>query len=121
MVGDDEKLSGRTKGSIWIGQELWIHVPVGADEWKIGNFPVQLPCDASLRGFGTGSMPHVWDRLQYLNLPVTIVVGSHDERYREIARKLHERMSWAKVVVVAGVSHAVPLEAAGALARTLSQ
>lgn len=74
---------------------------------------------ASLRGFGTGAMPHVWDRLQALNLPVTIVVGSEDERYREIARKLHSVMTWAKVVVVAGVSHAVPLEAPGALARAM--
>jgi 2-succinyl-6-hydroxy-2,4-cyclohexadiene-1-carboxylate synthase len=74
---------------------------------------------AALRGFGTGTMPHVWDRLGALNLPVTIVVGSEDERYREVARKVHERMPWAKVVVVAGVGHAVPLEAPGALARAM--
>jgi 2-succinyl-6-hydroxy-2,4-cyclohexadiene-1-carboxylate synthase len=76
---------------------------------------------AALRGFGSGTMPHVWDRLRHLNLPLTIVVGSEDDRYREIARKLHTQMSWAQVVVVAGVSHAVPLEAPGALARALAR
>ncbi len=84
---------------------------------RLGQDPHALA--ASLRGFGTGAMAHVWDRLRALNLPVTIVVGSEDERYREIARKLHAQMPWARVVVVAGVGHAVPLEAPGALARAI--
>ena len=74
---------------------------------------------ASLRGFGAGTMPPVWDRLRTLSLPVTIVVGSEDARYRDVARRLHRAMPWARVVVVAGAGHGLPLEAPGALARAL--
>jgi len=76
---------------------------------------------AALRGFGTGTMEPVWARLPALNLPVTIVVGSEDERFREIARRLHAAMPWARVVVVAGAGHGLPLGAPGALARALER
>jgi 2-succinyl-6-hydroxy-2,4-cyclohexadiene-1-carboxylate synthase len=105
----------------WAQLPLWRtqsdEVRAAARAERVAQDPAGLA--AALRGFGTGSMPHVWDRLKVLNLPVTIVVGSEDERYREIARKLHGQMPWARVVVVAGVSHAVPLEAPGALARAM--
>lgn len=105
----------------WAKLPLWrtqsAEVRAAARAERVGQDPAGLA--ASLRGFGTGSMPDVWERLKVLNLPVTIVVGSEDERYREIARKLHTMMPWARVVVVAGVSHAVPLEAPGALARAM--
>lgn len=84
---------------------------------RLGQQPAGLA--AALRGFGTGAMAPVWDRLKTLNLPVTIVVGSEDEKFRDVARRLHERMPWARVVVVAGVGHSVPLEAPGALVRAL--
>jgi 2-succinyl-6-hydroxy-2,4-cyclohexadiene-1-carboxylate synthase len=64
-------------------------------------------------------MPAVWDRLTHLKIPVTIVVGSEDEKFRATARRMHKRMTWAKVVVVAGAGHALPLEAPGALAREI--
>lgn len=105
----------------WGALPLWrtqsAEVRAAARAERLGQDPHGLA--AALRGFGTGTMPHVWDRLGVLNLPVTIVVGSEDERYREIARKLHGQMPWAKVVVVGGVGHAVPLEAPGALARAI--
>jgi 2-succinyl-6-hydroxy-2,4-cyclohexadiene-1-carboxylate synthase len=105
----------------WAQLPLWRtqspEVRAAARAERVAQDPAGLA--AALRGFGTGSMAHVWDRLKILNLPVTIVVGSEDERYREIARKLHGQMPWARVVVVAGVSHAVPLEAPGALARAM--
>jgi len=86
---------------------------------RLGQDPAGLA--AALRGFGTGTMEPVWDRLPALNLPVTIVVGSEDERFREISRRLHAAMPWARVVVVAGAGHGLPLEAPGALARALAR
>lgn len=86
---------------------------------RLGQDPAGLA--AALRGFGTGAMEPVWDRLAALNLPVTIVVGSEDERFREVARRLHAAMPWARVVVVAGAGHGLPLEAPGALARALER
>lgn len=44
---------------------------------------------ASLRGFGTGHMPHLWDRLPELNMPVLLLSGGRDSKFCII----HEEMS----------------------------
>ena len=125
---DDEALAADLeRDGIEAFAERWEQLPLWrtqseevravAREQRLAQDPAGLA--ACLRGFGTGTMPHAWDRLKTLNMKVTIVVGSEDERYREIARTMHGQMSWAKVMVVAGVGHSVPLEAPGALARAI--
>ena len=41
---------------------------------------------AALRGLGTGVMAPLWDRLGELAMPVTLVVGERDAKFRAIAR-----------------------------------
>jgi 2-succinyl-6-hydroxy-2,4-cyclohexadiene-1-carboxylate synthase len=105
----------------WSALPLWAGQPPevrdAADAERLEQDPAGLA--ASLRGFGTGSMTAVWDRLTTLRIPVTIIVGSEDEKFRATARRMHKRMKWAKVVVVAGAGHALPLEAPRALAREI--
>ncbi len=67
-----------------------------------------------LRGLGTGVMPPLWDRLGELAMPVTLVVGERDAKFRAIA----ERMG-LPAVVVPGAGHAVHLEAPVAVAAHL--
>jgi 2-succinyl-6-hydroxy-2,4-cyclohexadiene-1-carboxylate synthase len=64
---------------------------------------------AQLRGLGTGVMPPLWERLSELTMPVTVLVGERDTKFRAIA----ERMGFP-TVVVPGAGHAVPLEAPAA-------
>ena len=59
-------------------------------------------------------MPPLWDRLGELTMPVTLVVGERDAKFRAIA----ERMG-APVVVVPGAGHAVHLEAPAAVAAAI--
>ena len=69
---------------------------------------------AQLRGLGTGTMPSLWDRLGELAMPVTLMVGEHDAKFRAIA----ERMG-LDTIVVPGAGHAVHLEAPAAVAAHL--
>ncbi len=46
---------------------------------------------ASLRGFGTGSMIPVCDKLKQFNLPVLLLTGSDDKKYQQINRYLAEQ------------------------------
>jgi 2-succinyl-6-hydroxy-2,4-cyclohexadiene-1-carboxylate synthase len=100
---------------MWAGQPAAVRAAANAE--RLAQDPAGLA--ASLRGFGTAAMPAVWDRLTQLRIPVTIVVGSEDDKFRATARRMHKKMSWAKVVVVAGAGHALPLEAPGAVAREI--
>jgi 2-succinyl-6-hydroxy-2,4-cyclohexadiene-1-carboxylate synthase len=66
---------------------------------------------AALRGLGTGALPSLWERLPEIAVPVTLIVGERDHKFRAIAEQMAARMRDARVEVVAGSGHAVHLEA----------
>jgi 2-succinyl-6-hydroxy-2,4-cyclohexadiene-1-carboxylate synthase len=65
----------------------------------------------ALRGLGTAALPPVWERLQELAMPVVLVVGERDQKFRAIAEETAGEIPEAEVVVVPGAGHAVHLEA----------
>lgn len=75
---------------------------------------------AALRGLGTGRMPSLWERLQEINVHVTLIVGERDERFAAIAERMAAALRDASVIRVEGAGHAVHLEAPALVARTLS-
>jgi 2-succinyl-6-hydroxy-2,4-cyclohexadiene-1-carboxylate synthase len=75
---------------------------------------------AALRGLGTGAMEPLWDRLPELAIPVTLVVGERDEKFRAIAERMRERLPRAHVIVVPGTGHAPQLEAPEATAEAVA-
>jgi 2-succinyl-6-hydroxy-2,4-cyclohexadiene-1-carboxylate synthase len=105
----------------WRTQPLFASEPpaVGAlaREDQRRNRPDALA--AVLRGIGTGEMRPLWDRLGELEMPVTVLVGARDERFRALGRRMVELLPHAELLVLAG-GHGLPLEnprdVAGALA-----
>ena len=75
---------------------------------RLRNTPAGLA--AALRGLGTGVMEPVWDRLGELRMPVTLLVGDRDEKFRAVADDMASRIPSARVVVVPGAGHAAQLE-----------
>jgi pimeloyl-ACP methyl ester carboxylesterase len=53
-----------------------------------------------------------------LEMPVQIVVGERDAKFRVLAERMHGLLPHAAIDVVPG-GHAVPLESPAALARAL--
>jgi len=84
---------------------------------RLGNQASGLA--AAVRGVGTGTMIPLWDRLGELHMPVTVVVGERDTRYRELGQRLIAGLAHGVLVTVAGAGHALALEAPGALARAI--
>ena len=74
---------------------------------------------AQLRGLGAGVMPPLWERLGELAMPVALVVGERDAKFRAIAARMAERLPNARVIVVGGAGHAVPLEQPEAVAAAI--
>ncbi|MFN8039303.1 MAG: alpha/beta fold hydrolase [Acidimicrobiales bacterium] len=68
----------------------------------------------SLRRCGTGAQPPQWDRLGELGargLPVLLVVGEHDAKFRAIAEAMADGIGpTAAVAVVPGAGHTAHLE-----------
>jgi 2-succinyl-6-hydroxy-2,4-cyclohexadiene-1-carboxylate synthase len=65
---------------------------------------------ACLRALGTGSQPWLGGRLRQLAIPVTIVVGSRDEKFRTIGAWMRSRLPRARLETVPAAGHAPHIE-----------
>ena len=100
---------------LFAGQEERVAAAAHAD--RLRNTPQGLA--AALRGLGAGVMTPLWDRLPDLAIPVTLVVGERDERFFAIAERMAAAIPDARLEVVPGAGHAVPLERPDAVAAAI--
>ena len=75
---------------------------------------------AALRGLGTGVMEPLWGRLGELTIPVTLVVGERDAKFRAIAGRMAPAIADCRVELVAGAGHATQLERPEAVAAAIA-
>jgi 2-succinyl-6-hydroxy-2,4-cyclohexadiene-1-carboxylate synthase len=93
------------------GQPEWLH------EDRLRSTPAGLA--RALRGLGTGALPAVWGRLAELRMPLVLVVGQRDQKFRAIAEEMAAAISGAELVVVPRAGHAVHVEAPQAVAELI--
>lgn len=74
---------------------------------------------SSLRRCGTGAQEPLWNRLAELAMPVTLIVGERDDKFRVVADRMAGQMQ-ATVGIVHGVGHAAHLEDPDATAALVS-
>jgi 2-succinyl-6-hydroxy-2,4-cyclohexadiene-1-carboxylate synthase len=127
---DDEQLAGEIeRSSIDAFAERWAQTPVLAGQPpevlaavhadRLRNHPAGLA--RALRGLGTGALSSLWDRLGAVGMPVTLVVGERDEKFRAIATQMISALPDAELIVVPGAGHAVHLEAPEAVAAVIDR
>jgi len=102
---------------LFAGQTAAVAAAAYAD--RLRNAPDGLA--AALRGIGTGAMAPLWDRLAELRMPVTMLVGERDPKFRALGERLVTRVAGARLVVVPGAGHALHLEAPDAVARAIAE
>ncbi len=86
---------------------------------RLRNTPHGLA--AALRGLGTGVMEPLWDRLGELEMPVTLIAGERDAKFRAIAERMRERLPRAELTIVPGAGHAAQLESPELVAAAIYQ
>ncbi len=106
----------------WLAQPMFAGVPDDARHDRLRNTASGLA--HALRALGQGVTPPMWDRLDRLAMPVALIVGERDEKYREIARRMRALLqSRPRLGVVPNAGHAVHVEepalTAGAIERFL--
>jgi 2-succinyl-6-hydroxy-2,4-cyclohexadiene-1-carboxylate synthase len=125
----DERLAAELERStIEDFARRWAQTPVLADQPETvraladadrrRNEPEGLA--AALRGLGTGSLPSLWPRLSELRVPVDLVVGARDTKFRGIAQEMLQELPRARLTVVSGTGHAVHSEDPEAVASVIA-
>jgi 2-succinyl-6-hydroxy-2,4-cyclohexadiene-1-carboxylate synthase len=125
---DDELASELEGASIEQFARRWAQTPVLADlprevaarahADRLRSTPAGLA--RALRGLGTGALPSLWERLGELPMPVTLVVGERDQKFREISARMTAATPDARLVAVPGAGHAVHLEAPARVASVIA-
>ena len=122
LAGELEELSLEEFIERWRTQPLFASDPAEVGELARAdqrrNRPEALA--AALRGIGTGEMEPLWARLGQLQMPVTIVVGARDRKYRELGEGMRVLIPSADLIVAAG-GHRLPLEDPAAVAIALGR
>jgi 2-succinyl-6-hydroxy-2,4-cyclohexadiene-1-carboxylate synthase len=95
------------------------HVAAAAHADRLRSTPAGLA--SALRGLGTGALPSLWGQLGSLAIPVTLVVGEHDHKFRETAERVAAELPRAETVVVPRAGHAVHLEAPEDVATIIAE
>ncbi len=65
---------------------------------------------ASLRGFGTGKMPAVCDRLSGLNLPIGLIAGEKDQKYVEKMTEMAQLCQHSELEIIDNAAHRVHVD-----------
>ena len=107
----------------WAEQPLFADQPErvsnGAYADRLRNTPRGLA--NALRGLGTGVMPPLWDQLEQLTIPVTLITGERDEKFHALAEAMRQRLPNATHVVISDAGHAAQLEHPDRVAQAIYQ
>jgi 2-succinyl-6-hydroxy-2,4-cyclohexadiene-1-carboxylate synthase len=101
--------------------EMWENIPLFATQKTLPDAVQQAireerlaQCEIglanSLRGMGTGTQDELWSQLDRINLPVTLITGSLDEKFCLIAQKMIEELPNGEHVIVENTGHAIHVE-----------
>jgi 2-succinyl-6-hydroxy-2,4-cyclohexadiene-1-carboxylate synthase len=75
---------------------------------RLDNHPATLA--KSLREMGTGRQPSLWAKLARNKIPLLLVVGEKDAKFRAIAEEMAQRNAACQVTIIKGCGHTVHLE-----------
>jgi 2-succinyl-6-hydroxy-2,4-cyclohexadiene-1-carboxylate synthase len=128
---EDEQLAAELESGLdieafarrWAAQPLLRRLPepvaAAAHVDRLRNDPAHLA--AALRGIGAGSMAPLWGRLGELPMPVTLIAGERDSKYRKLGERMAAAIPGARLLVVPAAGHAVHLEAPVLVAAAIDQ
>ncbi len=97
----------------WVAQPLFAGLSPAAAGLEARRANTVAGLASSLRLAGTGTQdPPLWDRLAELAMPVLVVAGERDAKFRTLGERMTGGIgSNARMVVVPGAGHAAHLEA----------
>jgi 2-succinyl-6-hydroxy-2,4-cyclohexadiene-1-carboxylate synthase len=94
----------------WLALPLFAGLPPDAADIDARRANSAAGLASSLRLAGTGAQASLWPSLPALSMPVLLVVGDGDAKFRAIAERMAAVIPGATVDVIAGAGHVAHLE-----------
>lgn len=95
----------------WLGQGLFAGLDAGRAGLDARRHNTVAGLASSLRLAGTGRQEPLWSRLHRLRMPVLVVTGERDDKFRAVGLRMIEAIGPnATLAVVHGAGHAAHLE-----------
>lgn len=93
----------------------WRNLPLFGSDKQSDNEPYNKIMEnqdsalmaASLRGFGAGTMPSVWEEFSNLELPVGLIAGKNDEKYVDKMSKMAQLCPESTFEIIDDAGHRV--------------
>jgi 2-succinyl-6-hydroxy-2,4-cyclohexadiene-1-carboxylate synthase len=122
LADDLERLPYESFIERWRAQPLFAGDPPSVTSLAVAEHRRNRPdaLAAALRGLGTGEMEPLWDRLGDLEMPVLVIVGERDEKFRALGDRLLALLGDGSLVTAPG-GHVLPLESPAALAAAFAE
>jgi 2-succinyl-6-hydroxy-2,4-cyclohexadiene-1-carboxylate synthase len=121
-VHDDEALADRIeRDGVPAFVDHWMSLPLFAGQNRLGDEALAAAREErlanrahglanSLRGMGAGAQPFLGDHLAGLRMPICLVAGAEDVRFRAIAEALAQAIPRGRMATIPGAGHAAHLE-----------
>ena len=65
-------------------------------------------------------MEPLWDRLRELTMPVAVLAGERDAKFRALGERLADELPLGELVIVEAAGHGIPREDPAAVAAAIS-
>ena len=95
----------------WLATPLFARLTPANDQRDDRRRNTAAGLASSLRATGTGTQVPLWDRLGEIEVPVLVLVGEEDPKFRTLGERLVSGLPRAELEVIAGAGHSVHLEA----------
>jgi pimeloyl-ACP methyl ester carboxylesterase len=103
----------------WTDEALSLYVAHALGE-RDGAWALKCPPEMEAEFYRGATAHGVWERLGEVGCPVVLVAGAESDSHPpELNRAMQARFAGARLEVVAGAGHFVPMQQPGALARLL--
>lgn len=124
----DERLAARIESepmerfvARWRSQPMFAQEPADVRELASADHRRNTTAGiaAALRAIGSGAMPPLWDRLGELDMPVIVLAGERDAKYRALGERIAAAVPQGSLRILAG-GHGLLLENSVAVAQAIS-
>ena len=132
IKSDEELAEFIETNSIEIFIDHWMNLEIFGTQKRFSNDLLQklrmeklqnssIGLAQSLRGFGTGRMPYLGDKLSSLDFPVLLITGELDSKFTQINKELVNKFSSAHHQILQNAGHNVHLEERGRFVKVVEE